>query len=120
MVKVYKAANSEVVSRAGYSVQYVADIVFCKPVENGGFIFVKIPAGTSTTPHLHEKLEEVFVMTTPVQMQINNDVLDLVEGDVVLVEPGESHSFKTLDNDDAIVIAIKFPNLKDDTVSIKI
>ena len=118
MVKVYKAADTDFVGIAGPRRKYIADIVFNKPVDSGGFIWVKIPGGFKTAPHFHEKLEQVFIIINETKMVVGEKVLKLAEGDVVLVEPGEQHWFETPEGDDVTAIAIKLPNLKDDKIQL--
>ncbi|MHA2140262.1 MAG: cupin domain-containing protein [Candidatus Thorarchaeota archaeon] len=116
MVKIFKASATKLKSRAGYSVNYVADLDFGQPIESAGFILVKIPPQMKTTPHAHGKLEEAFVIMTPTRMGVDETLYDLDEGDVVLVEPGEWHWFETPKGDDVNIIAVKLPNLKGDKI----
>lgn len=103
----------------GYGRKYVADIVLKAPTDNAGFILVRIPGGVETAPHAHEFLEEVFIVMNKTKMGVGSRMLDLEEGDVVLAESGEPHWFVTPEGDDVAIFAIKFPNLKQDKVSIE-
>ncbi len=116
MVKVYRASEAEEIARAGYSAKYVADIRFRKKIDDGGFIIVNIPAGAKTSPHIHNKLEEVFVALSSLEMHVDETHIQLEVGDIVIAEPGESHSFLAYPLSEAKLLAIKFPNLKDDKV----
>ncbi|UCE09420.1 MAG: cupin domain-containing protein [Candidatus Thorarchaeota archaeon] len=116
MVRHYKASDVELRGRLGYGVRYVAEVAFRESTENGMFIHVKIPGGMITSPHSHEILEEVFVAIDTTVMGVGSEVLQLEEGDVVLVEPGEPHWFEAPEEHDVRVIAIKFPNIDDDKV----
>ncbi len=116
MVKVYRASETILKSRAGYGVKYVADIGFENPIGSAGFILVKIPPQMKTTPHAHGKLEEAFVIMNATKMGVNETLYDLLEGDIVVVEPGEWHWFETPDGGDVNIIAVKMPNLKDDKI----
>ncbi|MFW9803308.1 MAG: cupin domain-containing protein [Candidatus Thorarchaeota archaeon] len=116
MVKVYRASEVDLKGRAGYGVKYVADIGFTSPIENAGFILVKIPPDKKTTPHAHGYLEEAFVIMNPTRMGVDETLYDLNEGDVVLVQPGERHWFETPDGEDVTIIAVKLPNLKNDKI----
>ena len=116
MVKIFRAADAEELARAGYSARYLADVKFRKSIEDGGFIWVTIPAGTVTAPHAHAELEEAFVALTTLSMHIDDRTLHLEPGDIVLVEPGEKHSFSASKNSESRVLAIKFPNLKNDKI----
>jgi quercetin dioxygenase-like cupin family protein len=49
-------------------------------------------------------------------MFINDTRYDLNEGDVVAVDPGDFHSFETLSEGSGKILALKFPNFKDDKV----
>lgn len=114
MVKLFRVSAVEDTARSGYSAQYVADINFRANLNTGGFILVTIPAGVSTTPHSHGSLEEVFVAWTSLDLHVDDKTFHLASGDIALVEPGESHSFSSHSNKACRVLAIKFPNLKDD------
>lgn len=114
MVKVWRASDAKMIGMAGYGRKYVADVEFKGSLKNGGFIYVKIPGGMNTHPHAHGILEEVFIIMNKTKMGVGGQLLDVDHGDVVLVEPGETHWFETPEGDDVVVIAIKFPNLKDD------
>ncbi|MFW9962896.1 MAG: cupin domain-containing protein [Candidatus Sifarchaeia archaeon] len=116
MVRIYRAENSKIASRAGYEASYVADLAFMRPLDSCGVILVSINAVGRSSPHAHEFLEEVFIALTEISIYINDECYDLNEGDVVFVEPGEAHSFETKANSGGQIIALKFPNLKDDKV----
>lgn len=119
MVKVYRSSDSELVGMGGYGRKYVADLKFKKRLDTAGFIWVKIPGGMKTDPHKHERLEEAFFFVDPTKMGVGDQVLQVNEGDVVVVEPGEAHWFETAEGQDVRVVAIKFPNLKTDKIEIQ-
>ena len=116
MVRLFRTADAEELARAGYSARYLANVKFRKSIKDGGFIWVTIPAGTVTAPHAHAKLEEAFVALTTLNIHIDDRELQLERGDVVLVEPGEKHSFSASRYSESSVLAIKFPNLKNDKI----
>ncbi len=116
MVRIYRAEDSVKASRAGYEASYVADLTFNKPLDSCGVILVDIQENGKSSPHAHEHLEEVFVAITKIRMFINDTRYDLNEGDVVIVAPNEAHSFETEQNETGRILALKFPNLKDDKV----
>jgi len=116
MVKIYRVSDAKDIARAGYSAKYVADISFRKRIDDGGFIMVSIPAGAKTSPHIHKKLEEVFVALSSLEMHVDDMHIQLEVGDIVVAEPGESHSFSAHPLSEAKLLAIKFPNLKDDKI----
>ena len=100
----------------GYGRKYVADLKFRRNLDTAGFIWVKVPGGMKTDPHLHEKLEEAFVFLDETSMGVGGTVYHVSEGDVIVVEPGELHWFETSEEHDVRFVAVKFPNLKDDKV----
>lgn len=116
MVRIYKAKDSDKASRAGYVANYVADINFRRPLNSCGVIHVEIIGDGKSSPHYHEDLEEVFIVLSEILIYINDIPYELDEGDVILVEPGEAHSFETMADQNGRIIALKFPNLKDDKV----
>lgn len=119
VVKVYRASETELVGMAGYGRKYVADVRFRRKLDTAGFIWVKIPGGMKTDAHKHERLEEAFFFVDSAKMGVGDQILQVNEGDVVVVEPGEAHWFETEEDHDVRVVAIKFPNLKTDKVEIQ-
>ena len=116
MVRIYRAKEAKRARRAGYEARYVADLVFRDSLDTCGVILVDIESSERSAPHAHEHLEEVFIAVTDITMYINDNRHDLKEGDVVIVEPGEEHSFETINNQPSRILALKFPNLADDKV----
>ena len=117
MVSIFKASKVKAIQRKGYSASYIADIVFKQKIDSSGFILVEVAEGTKSSPHKHEELEEVFVCLSDITMIIDSVDYDLQTGDVVLVSPGESHSFENRTGSPVTLLAIKFPNLKNDKAS---
>ena len=117
MVRIYKLNDIEFVSSGGYERNYGADVIFKKPPTDAGFINVKIPRGIKTTPHVHENVEEVFIILNPTKIGIENELFEVQDGDIIIVEPGEMHWFDNSESEDTQVIAIKFPNLGSDKIS---
>ena len=116
MVRIYKAKDSAKAGRAGYEASYVADLTFLKPLDSCGVILVDLEKNGKSSPHSHEHLEEAFIAMTDIRMFIDDAPYDLKEGDVVVAEPGEAHSFETTPNKAGRILALKFPNIKDDKV----
>jgi len=116
-MRIFRFAESESKSGAGYTANYVADIDFRKSVETAGAIIVKIPRNTKTTPHSHIILEEVFIVMNRTRMGVGKQIINLEAGDVVVAEPHEEHWFETYKDEDVTVIALKVPNLKDDKIT---
>ncbi|TFG28675.1 hypothetical protein EU527_16990 [Candidatus Thorarchaeota archaeon] len=114
MVRVYRVNDTESIDRGGYSARYFADILFSKKLDSAGFIFVSIPSGMKTEPHVHAILEEIFIALTPVTVIVNNTSIDLQIGDIAIVQPGEHHSMQSRTMEECRLVAIKFPNLEDD------
>ena len=118
LVKVWRASDAKMIGMAGYGRKYVADVEFKESLKNGGFIYVKISGGIKTRPHAHGILEEIFIIMNKTMMGVGDQLLDVDQGVVVLVEPVEAHWFETPSGDDVVIIAIKFPNLKDDKIQV--
>lgn len=116
MVRIYRATDSEKIARAGYDARYIADLTFMQSLNSCGVIIVDIESTARSSPHSHSLLEEVFIAVTEIQLYIGDTCYNLNEGDVIIVEPGELHSFQTKTNKSARIIALKFPNIKDDKV----
>ena len=117
MVIIHRIRDAVKAERAGYSASYVSDIEFASLISSAGFIVVSIPAGMSTKPHAHKHIQEVFVANSQVSIFIDGTQYILEGGDVVLVDPGEFHSFQAPMDTNGSIIAIKVPNIKDDKVS---
>ena len=107
MVSIYRAHESKPKQRAGYEARYFADISFREPVDSCGMILVTLEPGSNSSPHGHEHLEEVFMALTNIRVKVDEEMIDLEDGDVLVVEPGDSP---------ARLLAMKFPNLKDDKI----
>ena len=116
MVSIYRAHESKPKQRAGYEARYFADISFREPVDSCGMIIVTLEPGSNSSPHGHEHLEEVFMALTNIRVKVDEEMIDLEDGDVLVVEPGEMHSFEVIGDSPARLLAMKFPNLKDDKI----
>jgi quercetin dioxygenase-like cupin family protein len=114
MVQIYRADDAKRAIRAGYEARYVADLVFRDSLDTCGVILVDIYSKGRSAPHAHEHLEEVFIAVTKIVMYIDESKYSLNKGDVVIVEPGEAHSFETINDKPGRILALKFPNLSDD------
>ena len=84
MVQIFRASDSEETSKKGYSAKYVADVHFRKKLDSGGFILVTVAAGSTTEPHKHGELEEVFVALSNLKMHIDSNEYQLEKGDVIV------------------------------------
>ena len=115
-MKKYPAEECDPVKRAGYTARYLADIEFPEPVDSAGFVFVRIPAGGRTRSHTHYHLDEMFVAMTPLRVGVGTELHEAKVGDVFLIERGELHWFEAPASTDALLMAIKVPNLKEDKV----
>ena len=116
MVQIFRTKDSVNAIRAGYEARYVADLIFRKSIDSCGVIFVDIEKNGKSTPHSHEHLEEAFIAMTDIRIFIDDTRYDLEEGDVVIAAPGEAHSFETMPNRSGRILALKFPNVKEDKV----
>ncbi|MBD3405196.1 MAG: hypothetical protein GF411_03555 [Candidatus Lokiarchaeota archaeon] len=117
MVRIFRRAHAPTKGKAGYIAEYVADITLQKNVDSAGFILVQIPSKTRTVPHAHTELQEIFVTLNRTKIGVGSQVFELEKGDIVIVDPSESHYFLTYD-EQVTIIAIKIPNLKDDKVQV--
>ncbi|MFW9767597.1 MAG: cupin domain-containing protein [Candidatus Thorarchaeota archaeon] len=116
MTRLYRVAEAESIQRAGYEASYFADLIFREPVDSCGMILVTLEPGSTSSPHGHEFLEEVFMALADIQVHVDDETIVLTKGDVLVVEPGEMHSFEVIGNTSVQILAMKFPNLKDDKV----
>ncbi|TFG11722.1 cupin domain-containing protein [Candidatus Thorarchaeota archaeon] len=116
MVEFYQLDKAESASREGYIASYVGDIVFKEPSNTAGVIMIELGVGATTRPHAHENLQEVFVALGDMKATVAGENYILHRGDILLVEPGEFHSFQAYPAQAASMIAVKIPNLKDDKV----
>ena len=118
MVHVFHVDDAEEVVRSGYSARYFADVIFNQRVDSAGFILVTIPSGFQTASHAHVALEEVFFVLTPLEVIVDDTVLSLRTGDLVIIGRNEIHFIQNKAKDEGRLLAIKFPNLKDDKVAV--
>jgi quercetin dioxygenase-like cupin family protein len=57
----------------------------------------RLPQGSSFQSHYHEDMLEVFVMLGgPVAMEVDNNTVELKEGDAILIHPREVHKMENL------------------------
>lgn len=117
MVRIYKVRDSDLKQRTGYKARYFTDITFREPVATCGMILVSLEPGSISAPHGHEHLEEVFMALTIIRVHVDDVTYDLDEGDVIVVDPGEMHSFEVIDQNEGRLLALKFPNIPDDKVT---
>ncbi len=114
MVRIHRVGDSEPIQRSGYEARYFADVTFKKPVQDCGFIIVDLKPGSMSAPHGHAHLEEVFMALSSIRIHVDDSTYNLDEGDMIVVEPGEIHSFEVTSETGARLLAMKFPNIKDD------
>ncbi len=117
-MKLYLVSATEPVKRPGYVAYYLADLEFPEPLHTAGAILVRVPAGGRTRAHTHNSLDELFIALTEMQFGVIDTLYDLGPGDVILVERGEIHWFEATATKDALAMAIKMPNVKEDKVEI--
>lgn len=71
---------------------------------------LEIKPNTATSKHHHLKSESIFyILYGKVEMEINDSIISLQQGDVVVVEPGETHLLKNTGNDKSFVIEAMSP-----------
>lgn len=116
MVRIYRAEDAERAQRAGYEATYIADLSFRESLNSCGVILVNIKGNGRSSPHAHRHLEEVFIALSDLYLYIGEERLELKSCDVVIVEPGEEHSFEPTTQKPSRVIALKLPNIKDDKI----
>jgi len=119
MVRIYRTSDGTRRGRAGYEALYLADIELDEKAGSLGFIVVDIPEGTETDPHLHANLTEVFMALSPLTVLVEGQKITLDTYDVLVVEPGEAHSFRAPEESPGRVLAVKVPNIKDDKLTAK-
>jgi len=112
----FRKKDADSVEQSGYTSQYYADIVFSKKVDTAGFIHVTIPPKVKTKPHAHALLQEVFIALSPLKVIVDSNEYSLGVNDLIMVDSNEYHSIENPLNQEANVIAVKFPNLKEDKV----
>ncbi len=116
MVRIFRSADAERSTKAGYIASYIADLTFMQSLDSCGVILVEIEGKEKSSPHSHEQLQEVFVALSEISVYVDGICQDLKQGDVVMVEPGENHSFASKTSESGRLLALKFPNIKDDKV----
>ena len=69
------------------------------------------PVGSTSNPHAHENQEETFhCIAGKGQIKVNDTVFELVPGDTVFVEPGETHMCMNLHGtEDFKVVSVVTP-----------
>ncbi|NWF97103.1 MAG: cupin domain-containing protein [Candidatus Thorarchaeota archaeon] len=118
MPQVYRSDSAQSVDANGYVRRYVASVSLQRGVTSAGFILVTISPGVRTSRHRHDHLTETFVAMTRILARVDDDLYDLAKGDILVVAPGEAHSFETPAGSSGELIAIKMPDLHHDKVDI--
>ncbi len=95
--------------RGEYSIKRLFDL------KNAGFYETTIPAMQTVPNHYHVNCEEVLYFRGSGQIQVEGVHYDVVAGDFISLEKGEEHTIYA-GTKDLKLIAIKFPNLKEDKV----
>lgn len=62
-------------------------------IEQQSLAEARLPAGASTTPHLHRQTEEIYyILAGRGRMQIDNAAADVGPGDAIAIPPGAMHT----------------------------
>ena len=78
---------------------------------------VVIPAGGYVPEHAHDRTTEAFYMTKGrARMKANGEEFDVGPSQMVLVEAGETHSFRNDSEEDFEMLILKINFEKDDAV----
>lgn len=55
----------------------------------------RLPAGAATTPHYHQRTEEIYYITHGQgQMRIGQELRDVRPGDAIAIPPGQVHQIR--------------------------
>jgi mannose-6-phosphate isomerase-like protein (cupin superfamily) len=96
---------------------YGAKYLFRGPLHEWGVIVLE--AGTSMSPHKHEKVEETFYFEQGTPQFVVDGVSHRVKpGDVFKLDAGEGHEIINDGEQDARLIFIKCPFIPDDKVDL--
>lgn len=69
--------------------------------------WAKIPVGRTFTPHLHQDMQEVFIILSgKVKIKVGNDEDSLEKGDAVVVEIGKVHQMENFSEEEVDYIAL--------------
>jgi len=44
-------------------------------------------------PHVHKRITEVYLVARGTEMRVEQETVTLESGDVIVIEPGEAHTF---------------------------
>jgi quercetin dioxygenase-like cupin family protein len=72
-----------------------------------GLITVDTPKDCLEEEHQHPVSTEIFYHLTPGKVEINGAVYDLKAGDIVVLEPGDTH--KQIADEDIKIVALRIP-----------
>lgn len=69
--------------------------------------WAKLPARSSFAKHHHEDMQEIFMLINgKVKMRVNQEVVELSEGDVIMIDPGEDHQMTNLTNEEVSYVVM--------------
>ena len=87
-------------------------------IRNQSLAEARLPAGTSTMPHLHPKAEEIYyILEGEGEMIIVNDKREVFPGDAIAIPPGAAHQIINRGNGELKFLCCCAPAYEDtDTV----
>ncbi len=101
------------VDRGGYIIKRLFTKAFKEAPSDVGLYETRIPKGSVCKEQWHNKSYELVYFLTPGHALLDGKEYVLGVGDIVIVDPGEKHEWRAVDQD-VQVFALRFPHLLDD------
>jgi len=98
-----------------YSIRRIVDEYSAIFGKNIGVYETVIPVGGKVSRHAHAYLEEILIFLTKAKIEVGGEMKDIGKMDIVVLPPLTMHEIYATD-EEAQLIALKFPNIKDDKI----
>ncbi len=115
-MKFVVSKNKKPEERGGYTRVTLLHHAFKKAADNIGILKTEIPASGIASAHHHNEVTEIFYFLSPGTLFVNGEKFDADEGDVVVIEPKDSHLVKAGVDKPTKLVVLKIPDIPDDKV----
>jgi len=111
----YDEVPDEVRGDGAYTIKRLFTEELSVSPENVGFYQTTILQDSKVAGHHHVNLDEIFYFLTYAKLEIEGKIYNFKPKDMVFLKAGEKHEIYGGEKG-AVLIAIKFPDLKEDKV----
>lgn len=81
----------------------------------------RIPPGRGEASHYHERARQLFfVLRGHLEIEVNETVVTLNDGDALEIEPGTRHRVTNPSDEDVLFLVISAPSTREDRIDIEL